>query len=201
MTNNDKLPGLLLIALGGLFLLANVTTIASLFGALLFFGGGAVFLAAYYRDRDKWWALIPGSVLLALGAAALSPFLSGSLFLGFIGAGFVAVYLSDLRRWWALIPGGILLTLALVAGAETLAPGWDAGPLLFLGFAATFTALYLLPPSAGGQRWALYPAVACIALAVLSSGFISGLASLWPLALIILGLYLMWQRGRLEGRS
>ena len=49
----------------------------------------------------------------------------------------------------ALIPAGVLFTLVGVAGADVLVPGFDSGPLFFLGLAATFGYIYHLP---NGQR-------------------------------------------------
>ncbi len=93
--------------------------------------GAAVFLGAlslafwliYLRtDRQEWWALIPGGVLLSLAAAiALEPFVTGEAFVGLfmlgMGLTFVLVYLlpSDTERMgWALFPAGILALIGII---------------------------------------------------------------------------------------
>lgn len=186
--------GLVLIGLGVLFLLINLGVLQALappLWAVVFFAGGLAFLAVFTRDRQQWWALIPGFALLALGAATLGGGLAGSFFLGLLGAGFVAVYLNDQRHWWAILPAGALLTLALVAG---LGQGRLGGPLFFAGLAATFAVLYLLPEAQGKQSWALYPALGLGALAVLTLVTTAGIPGvIWSLLLIAGGGWLLWR--------
>lgn len=188
--------GLVLLILGALVLLSNVGLLGSpgsLLGALLF-GVGAALLLRLYRRRQLPWALPAGFVLLGLAAAALTDGpLSGSYFLGFAGAGFVALQRLERRRWWALIPGGVLLTLALVAAVDATSPWFDPGPLLFFGIAATFLVLTRLPE--GAQRWAIYPALAALAVGVVALSFTGGW--LFPLLLIGAGAWLL-RRGRTE---
>jgi len=105
-----------LILVGVLFLLQQVFSIpfGGLFVALLFAAGGAVFLYFLVKDRSKWWAAIPGFVLLGLGAligiSSLLPEvgnrIGGSIFLAFIGLGFLVVYLLRKDQWWPIIPAG-----------------------------------------------------------------------------------------------
>lgn len=75
------------------------------------------------------------------------------------------------------------------------APRLDTAWLFFLGIAATFGLLYLLPASQGGQRWAVYPAVVALAVLaiVLLTGAVSGVVV--PIALMLVGLYLLSRRG------
>ena len=66
-----------------------------------------------------------------------------------MGAGFGAVYVREPSNWWALIPCGVMLTLSLVVA---LPPAWEGMPVaavLFLGLAATFAALSLVPGPTG----------------------------------------------------
>lgn len=190
-TNNQGyLLGVALIVFGTLVLLANLGIIGSaenwLAGAL-FAAGGALLIRIYAGRENRFWALIVGSVLFGLAGAAISDGpLSGSYFLGAIGIGFGLIYYRHRRHWWALIPGGVLLSLAIVAGIDGLFPRIDPGPVLFLGLAATFAALYLLPE--GGKRWAAYPALAAVVIALFAFSFGGGW--LFPLVLIGIGLYL-----------
>ena len=181
--------GLFLIGFGALLILINLGAFRLLATPLLFFAGGAAFLAVFYLNRQQWWALIPGFALLGLGMAALGGGTAGSRFLGLLGAGFAAIYLSDSRHWWAIIPAGALVTLALTAW---MGPGWLAGPLLFAGLAATFILLYLLPEAQGKQPWALYPALGLATLVLVTA---TGLPIVvWSLLLIAAGGWLLWRQ-------
>jgi hypothetical protein len=111
-----------------------------------------------------------------------------------LSLGFWAIYLASQARWWAVIPGGTLLTLTLVTGLSETWPGQDLGWVFFLGLSATFGLLYLLPTSAGRMRWALYPSAGLLAMALLVMAALGEIANLiWPAALILVGLYLMYQ--------
>lgn len=196
-TDRSSLWAILLIAVGVLFLAGNLGWLPGLGGwiwALLFAVGGAAFLAWFARDRSQWWALIPGSALFGLSAAIVGGAAGGGAFLALLGAGFGAIYWLERTRWWAIIPGGVLLTLGIVAWLDTTLPRFDAGWVFFLGLAATFGALYVLPEQKGRQRWAIYPALATLALAlvILASGAVTGVVV--PLLLIAAGAYLLWQR-------
>jgi hypothetical protein len=134
-----------------------------------------------------------GSSGLGLGAWLGGNF-EGVSFLGLTGLGFLLAYVLRPSEWWVLIPGGVLLTLALVALVEALWPGLDAAWLLFLGFAATFGVLFAL-----GHRWALWPALGLLVPLAFWEGVGEALGYLFPLALVFLGVWLLW-RG-LTGRA
>nr|WP_277621126.1 hypothetical protein [Thermus arciformis] len=157
---------------------------------LVALGAGGGFLVARGQNPGLWWALIPGFALLGLGGALLlqGP-LGGVLFFLGLGAGFWAVFFLHREHWWAVIPGGVLTTLALVAFAEAVWPRVEAGGLLFLGLSLTFGFLYFL-----GHRWALWPALGVLVPLALA---LEPLRELWayafPLALVALGLYLIWR--------
>lgn len=190
--------GGLLITVGLLVLFANWGFLGGLSRLLwsgLFFAGSVAFLLVFGRDQKQWWALIPASALLALGAVSswgrLLGAWSGGMFLAIIGLGFAAVYLTGRERWWALIPAGVLITLAVVSGF----PGAAAGSLLFLGIALTFGLVYLAPGPLAPNRWALYPALGALVMAGLNAGAFSRMFNLLtPLALIGVGVYLLQQR-------
>lgn len=88
---------------------------------------GIGFWAVYLRDQRRWWAIIPGGVLLTLSVvtaitgSASGPAV-GAVFL--IGAALTFALVALLpggqaRRWWAFIPAGALAVVALIvlAGA------------------------------------------------------------------------------------
>lgn len=191
--------GLALVALGLLALLADFGLFASLgriVGLVLFGAAGVLVLGMYRSEPRRFWMLPVGFGLLGLGVASLDLPWSGGAFLGSIGLGFLAIWLTDPKRehWWALIPTGVLLTLGVVATYdEWLAPRGDfAGTLFFLGLAATFAVLYLLPSV--NQRWAIWPALALGVVALLTMSFQGG----WvvPILLIVVGAWLLTRQSR-----
>lgn len=188
------LVGAALLLLGLLLVLSRLGDLgavpAFLRVALLFAAGGV----AWFGSAGRWpmWQRIV--VFAAIGAVAIPTAgrFAGTAALGYPAMAFLVIYLARPRHWWALIPAGVLASVGLVTTSEELFPRWDASPLLFLGFAATFTALYLLPRGRGGQRWALYPALGWIFLTVMVND--PGGSSGWmlPLALIGSGALLLW---------
>lgn len=195
--------GLLLVAAGVIFLLDNLEIIKLDWEVLIgpMFGvGGLVFLIVFIMDKKNWWALIPGFVLIGIGIIifmsqnmeSTAELWSGAVFLGLLGCAFVLVYLSHRDNWWAIIPGGVLLTLAGV----TLLPdeGILAGGVFFLGMAATFGLVWVLPKPAGRLNWALYPAgiLAFIGVLVIL-GATNLINFVWPVALLIGGGFILYR--------
>jgi hypothetical protein len=199
--------GLLLIAAGLVYLLQNLGLITwgPVVWAAAFLVGAVVFLAIFVRDRASWWAIIPGMTLLGLGGImvlelvnpALEATWGGSLFLGAIGLSFLVIYLRDRSHWWAVIPGGVMATLALVAGLDNLDLAFETGGIFFLGLGLTFLVVALLPANGENMRWAYFPAAALLAMGLLIGvGFERAINYLWPVALIVGGLFLLVQAAR-----
>jgi hypothetical protein len=192
---------LLLIAFGVLALVTNLGWFAWFTGwiwPLLFLAGGGAFVALFLRDRERWWALIPGGALIAVGLASLAGAAGGLLLFLALGSGLLTVWLLDRKRWWALMPSGALFTLALVVAADAIRPAGDHGWLFFFGIAVTFALLALLPREQGGQRWALYPALGALAFAIMTL-FTSVGGVPVALLLIAVGAFLLWRRPALGG--
>jgi hypothetical protein len=202
------LAGLILVGAGALLLLQTFSVISfaweSLWG-LVFAAGGLVFLWVFARDREQWWALIPGFVLLGLGALialeALAPRAAGAwggaIFLAGISAAFWAVYAARREHWWAVIPAGVMLTLALVAGLSQAVSGMSGGGLFFLGLGATFGLVYLLPTPEGRMKWALIPAAVLLIFgAVLAASEAAVLGFVGPAVLVLAGIYLVIRASR-----
>jgi hypothetical protein len=198
-----SLIGIFVLVIGALLLLQNLGVFVlgwDLIWGLAFAVGGVIFLLVYWRNREQWWALVPGFSLLGIGALigleAIVPGGTGSwggaLFLGAISLAFWAIYFLRREFWWALIPAGALLTLAIVAGISGLAQGDLAGSVFFFGLALTFGLIYLLPTPEGRMGWALIPAAILFVLALVVLGAQTSLLGyIGPVVLLGTGLFLI----------
>ena len=210
--------GILLVLGGIVFLMDNLNIIdmqpllnnlAPLVWVLIFGLVGAGFLLYFLSSRSDWWAAIPGFTLLGLsfliGYETIFTRASGDLgaavFLGSIGLSFLTIYITTgTEQWWALIPAGSLFSIALTVIADSIFREGDvAGGIFMLGMGATFGAVYILPTSEGRQHWAIYPAavMSIIGFFIMLSAA-QFLGYLWPLALIGLGVYLIYRYLRPE---
>ncbi len=127
------------------------------------------------------------TILLGIAAVAGAGPLEGAAPAGIAAAAFLAIWFRD-RRSWALLSGGLLAAVVLTDMASAIAPVWNPAPLLFLGFAATFSLVYLLPDEAGGgRRWALFPALFFTVMTVVVNDPLRSLPSWLLPVLLILG--------------
>ena len=175
-----------LIILGVLALLTGgglLSGLSSAARALLLILGGVYLSRRYLRNPQEVWAL---AAALGLFGVALMAFSSATAILALLGLGFAALYWRNQTQWWAVLPAGLFLSLAVAVGLGGALLG--TAPLLFLGFAATFGVLMRL-----GKRWAVYPAIIALVIALLSTSIVS--SSLLPLLLIGGGLYLFANPG------
>lgn len=190
--------GALLILGGVLFLLQNLFSFqyGNLFWALVMGLAGLFFLTIFFSNRANWWALIPGFVLLGVGlsisldtiAPSLSSTLSGPIVLGSIGASFLVIYLLNREFWWAIIPSGVLLTLAIVISLENLLSDMGFVSVFFMGLAATFALVALVPTHEGRMQWPWIPAIVLALMGVIFGAFSGAfMAYLLPIALIVGG--------------
>ena len=133
------IPAFTLLTTGVIIFLTTQAKLAGeMLGAILFFGVALAFAVIFLLDRHRWWAVIPGGVLLLVSATtALSTLqvrpnvLSATLFIG-MGAVFLFVYLlGPLKRevWWALVPATALIAFGLFTFVFSGATG---GPQLFV---------------------------------------------------------------------
>ena len=194
---------ILLIAAGVLFLLQNFGMLGGgidLLWALLFGASGLVLAYVFLIDRANWWALIPGFILISLGALIalnqLAPQVGemwgGSLVLIAIGLAFWVIYLTNREHWWAVIPGGVMVTVALVAALDTVLEGVELGGVFMLGLGLTFGLLSLLRTPEGRMKWALVPAAVFVVIGLfITAATEQILGILWPVALILVGLYVI----------
>ncbi|HNT77446.1 MAG TPA: hypothetical protein PKH77_20730 [Anaerolineae bacterium] len=203
--------GLLLILGGGIFLLNNLNVL-SLDNVWPIITGipALIFVYVFLRDRAGWWAAIPGGALAGITVMLLAyqlthetpDYLTGLFLFGGVGLGFLAIYFrTAMREWWAIIPGGVTLTLATVTALDHFIEDSEIGGGVFmLGLGATFALVYLTPAPGAQTKWAAIPA------AILSLiGLLSLLSStrivefIWPVALILLGGYLLFKGARPRG--
>jgi hypothetical protein len=209
LKNTNTLWGVLLIVLGGFFLL-QVTGIfgvlTTLFWSVAFAAAGAVFLYVFFTGlHTRWWAAIPGFTLLGLAATIfydrfappLFSDIGAAVFLASIGVGFVAIFFTNREHWWAIIPGGALLSVASVvlvnqAGISFLNPA----SVLFIGLGLTFGLLGLMSTYLNTNlRWAYIPAAILLVMGiVIFTPFIGSLGWILPMALIAGGAYLILRR-------
>ncbi|MGQ9515876.1 MAG: hypothetical protein ACUVT1_01290 [Anaerolineae bacterium] len=188
-----------LITVGILLLLQNLGVIVgaeNVFWTLGFFAGAVIFLSIFvFSPRSQWWAAIPGMVLLGLGILVgfgdqLGQF-SGAVFLIALALSFWLVFLTNRALWWAVIPAGVLTSVAVVSALPEKIGGFEKGGILFIGLAATF-ALVAVLPGREHARWALWPAVILLILGLVT--FLSSanlLSWVWAVGLILVGLYLV----------
>lgn len=194
--------GILLIV-GGLLFLGQSLGLVMLnnLWPIIFVAAGAVFLYAFIRQRENWWAAMPGMALLGIGTLIAFDQIfpraagawGGAIFLGSLAVAFLVVYLRTAgHEWWAIIPAGVLGTLTATILFEPLFGDGFTGGLFMLGMAATFALVYFLPTPAGRMHWAIYPAGILGGIGVLTLVAATQIMRvLGPLAIIGFGLYLI----------
>jgi len=197
-----------LFILGGfLYLLQNLGLFhfGDLFWALLLGLLGVFFFSFYFTDRNRWWALFPGIILVVLAVNIVLGLIfkgfentwSGFFFLGGIGLAFVIIYFFNRSFWWAVIPSGVLFTLAIVSVLDSYKVGIDTGGIFLLGLGLTFALLGLVPVREGGQpvylRWAFIPALVLFIIgAFITASSVSVINYIWPVVLILGGIVMLF---------
>mgnify|MGYP000737145721 CR=1 FL=1 len=185
-----------------LVLLMADTVPGELIGMVVLWGIAIPFAVVYLRNRTQWWALIPAAVLGVIGlipplTLGFSEEAMGSVVMFLFALGFFVVYFLTPQNWWALIPAGFFASIGvtvLITGAvpEGVAGSSRFAGVIFLGWAVTFLALWLRRATAPVD-WAKYPAAALgvIGLVALVLGAES-LDYIWPIAIIGLGVVILW---------
>lgn len=116
------IPAMTMLGLAGtIFVDSYLPDISNLGGALLLSGIGMGFWIIYLTNREFWWAIIPGGVLITLGAVSLAEdFIAGDseggiFFLGLAITFLLVALLAKPREsfWWAYIPAGVLFILGV----------------------------------------------------------------------------------------
>ena len=196
--------GVLLIGFGILFFLQSLGVTQALgsgfLWGVLFGAAGLLFLYAFLRDREQWWAIFPAMPMLGIAALmlldaiapAVSAVVGGALFLGLVSLGFWMVYYVRRDFWWAIIPGGAVGTTAVIALLANIVPAAETTALMLMGVGLTFLVLYFLPEGRGRQPWAIIPGGILIIIAALTGIAFGTMARFfWPLVFILGGLFLV----------
>jgi len=196
--------GVLLIGFGLLFFLQTLGVTQALgsgfLWGVLFGAAGLLFLYAFLRDREQWWAIFPAMPMLGIAALmlldaiapAVSAVVGGALFLGLVSLGFWMVYYVRRDFWWAIIPGGAVGTTAVIALLANIVPAAETTALMLMGVGLTFLVLYFLPEGRGRQPWAIIPGGILIIIAALTGIAFGTMARFfWPLVFILGGLFLV----------
>jgi hypothetical protein len=123
MNERNYAPGLILIGLGILFAIVEVTDVG---GEAVVAVIGGTFLVAYALKRTYGF-LVAGGIMTGLGLGIVwetqAPESGAAVLLG-LGGGFLAVYIIDLvvrgraAMWWPVIPGGIVGTIGALLALE-----------------------------------------------------------------------------------
>ena len=192
---------------GGVMLFLAMTTLlvdnvgGEWVGTLFLFLIGLSFFIVYWSNRTRTWALLVAYIMLVLSLApAMASFggsaaaYFGSVFLIGVALPFFVLYFRSAQYWWAIIPAGVMTVLAVIAAAaiagwiEDEQSGGYANALLMFGLAATFAILWLRH----AREWAKVVTIVLAVLGVASIFFASYTEVFWPVAIILVGAYLLY---------
>jgi hypothetical protein len=169
-------------------------------GAMFLFMIAAGFLLVYLNNRSRTWALL---VAYIVGVLGIAPLMStggrdaayfGPIFLFAVALPFFLVYLRSAENWWAIIPAGSVTVIAIIAALAIA--GWIrnanqggyANALLMGGLAVTFAVVWLRH----AKPWAKIVTIVLAVVAVSSVFFASYSEVFWPVAFILVGVYLFY---------
>jgi hypothetical protein len=194
------IPGGVMTFLALTTLIVDSTANDEFIGALFLVMIAAIFLLLYLNNRARIWALI---VAYAIAVLSIAPLMSmggrdaeyfGPLFLFAIALPFFVVYFRSVENWWAIIPAGALTITSMVAALSIsgIVPfEWEDAfmtALMMVGLALTFAMVWLRHD----KPWAKIVTLLLAALAVLSFFFINYYQVLWPVVIILAGIYLFY---------
>lgn len=136
------IPGFTLIGLGALIALDRFIPQwgGEFGGAVLMLAISLSFWVIYFRQREHWWAIIPGGVMLALGIfIGLEAIFTGVDLVGifFLGLGLTFILVATLpaereEMRWAFIPAGVLLLMGIIFTAKAFSVFEVVGPTLLI---------------------------------------------------------------------
>lgn len=136
------IPGLTLLGIGEIIAVGNfLPQYEDILGApVLMVFISLSFWIIYLTNRENWWAIIPGGVLLSIGVfIGLEAIFEGVEMVGimFLGMGLtfvVVAYFPSQERWmrWALIPAGVLLLMGVIFLGSAFSVLEIIGPAVFV---------------------------------------------------------------------
>ena len=188
-----------------LIILFSQLVSGEIIGTLVMWAIALPFIFVYVRNREHWWALIPGFIMAGMGVVVLLASRSADEIIGMfvlwvVAAPFLAVFFFKKGNWWAIIPAGILITLGVIVPFATTVEGesFEARLIaffMFLGFSIPFGWLWLRR-SVYPTTWAKYPAAGLIIAAIVTLALGTVLESGWPIILIVVGAWLLYDNLR-----
>lgn len=196
---------------GGVMLFLALTTLlvdstgGEWIGALFLFMIALSFFVVYLNNQSRTWALLVAYILAVLGIAPLmstggrDAAYYGPIFLFAVALPFFIVYFRSAANWWAIIPAGAVTMVAVIAalaiagvinedGRGGLVSEGVANAILTGGLAATFAVIWLRHD----KPWAKIVMIVLALIAVASLFFSSYSQIFWPVAIILLGVYLFY---------
>jgi len=193
------IPGGVMLFLALTTLLVN-TVHGEWIGALFLFLIALSFLVVYLNDRTRVWALL---VAYIIGVLSIAPMMAsggetaayyGPIFLFAVALPFFILYFRSMDNWWAIIPAGAVTATAIVAALAIAGlvrnemEGGFANAVIMGGLAATFAVVWLRH----ARQWAKIATIALLVMAVGSVFLATYTQILWPLVIVIVGIYLFF---------
>ena len=192
------IPAYLFLLIGVVMLFTEVLGMGDEFIAAVLMPGFAVpFLYVYFKNQQRWWALIPAYVFLLIGVLitldeglGLGEEIIAPVILGGIALPFLYVYFRNREHWWALIPSYVMLSIAALVGLLEygLLAGLAVPGFIMLAVAIPFFFVYI---SNQENSWALIPGGIT---GLIGLGFLLGTdfgKYLTPAILVLAGIWLL----------
>ena len=191
---------------GGVMLFLALTTLlvdsvrGEWVGALFLFLIALSFLAVYLNDRKRIWAVL---VAYIFGVLSIAPMMAsggetvayyGPIFLFAVALPFFILYLRSGNYWWAIIPAGAVTTVSVIAALaiagliQSETEGGFVSAIMMSGLAVPFAVLWLRH----AKQWAKIATIGLLVLALGSIFFATYTQILWPLAIVVVGMYLFF---------
>ena len=202
------IPAYVLTAISVVILLED-QVLDEINGSYVMFAIALPFFVVFLANRKNWWALIPAYVLSVIGLIVLVAGESeqdwiATVVMFLIAFPFFVVYLRNAENWWALIPAGVLTSIGIgiipvFLGASDEVLERLVGAIILAGIAVTFALLWRRKKELDTD-WAKFPAVGCGLAALLVLIFSVRIEFLWAVALIALGIWIIYrgQKPKLE---
>lgn len=192
---NSLIFGSLLILLGIVLLLETfdvIHVVGRLVWSIALAGFGLPFLLVFLSNRDQWWALIPGCILVGVGAGVLvGGTMTAIIINASIGLPFLLIYLNDREQWWGLIPAWVMECVAAIILLDWIGLDWFIDSFVMFAIAAPFLVVYVLNRD---QWWALIPGgiMTAIGLLILIGETLSS-TLFWAVGLMLAGGWMVYR--------